>query len=40
MNNLLYVVYSHTDYLDILLVQTDYLKNCSNKILLINKSNE
>jgi hypothetical protein len=33
-----YVVYSHTDYLDILNIQTDYLKYCSNKILLINKS--
>ena len=34
-----YVVYSHTDYLDILKIQTEYLKNIENKILLINKSN-
>ena len=33
-----YVVYSHTDYLDILNIQTDYLKSCGNKILLINRS--
>ena len=33
-----YVIYSHTDFLDILLVQTHYLKSCKNKILLINKS--
>jgi len=31
-----YVIYSHTDYLDILSIQTEYLKLCSNKILLIN----
>lgn len=40
MNDLTYVVYSHTEYLDILSVSTDYLKNYKNKILLINKSNE
>ena len=34
-----YVVYSHTDYLDILKIQTEYLKNIENKILLINKTN-
>ena len=33
-----YVVYSHTDYLDILSVHTDYLK-FENNILLINKNN-
>lgn len=31
-----YVIYSHTDYLDILSIQTEYLKLCSNKVLLIN----
>ena len=31
-----YVIYSHTDYLDILSIQTEYLKLYSNKILLIN----
>lgn len=40
MHELTYVVYSHTDYLDILFVQTEYLKNHSNKILLINKSEQ
>jgi len=40
MNTLTYVVYSHTDYLDILLIQSDYLKKYTNKILLINKSNQ
>jgi hypothetical protein len=34
-----YLVYSHTDYLDILTVHTDYLKY-DNNILLINKNEE
>ena len=33
-----YLIYSHTEFLDILLTQTDYLKSYDNKILLINKS--
>tara|TARA_R110000744_G_scaffold342881_5_gene448103 strand:+ start:3449 stop:4297 length:849 start_codon:yes stop_codon:yes gene_type:complete len=33
-----YIIYSHTEFLDILLTQTDYLKSYDNKILLINKS--
>lgn len=33
-----YVVYSHTDYLDALNVQTSCLKDYKNKILLINRS--
>jgi len=35
---LLYIVYSHTEFLDILLTQTHHLKSYDNKILLINKS--
>ena len=34
-----YVVYTHTDYLEIVNVQTYYLKNQKTKILLINKNN-
>jgi hypothetical protein len=34
-----YVIYSHTDYLDILSVQTEYLNSYENKVLLINSSN-
>lgn len=33
-----FVVYSHTDFLDILKIQTDYLKTTDNKILLVNTS--
>lgn len=33
------VIYSHTDYVDILSVQSHYLKSFNNKILLINDSN-
>ena len=33
-----YVVYSHTDYLDVLEIQTEYLKSYENKYLLINNS--
>lgn len=39
MNDLKYIIYSHTDYLDILSIQTEYLKNYKNKTLLINRSN-
>lgn len=31
-----YIIYSHTDYLDVLEIQTDYLKSYENKYLLIN----
>jgi hypothetical protein len=34
-----YVIYSNTDYLDILNVQTEYLKSIENKVLLINFNN-
>lgn len=34
-----YVIYSHTDYLDILTVQTEYLNSYENKVLLINSTN-
>lgn len=40
MNSLKYIVYSHTDYLDILSIQTDCLNFYNNKILLINKSDK
>lgn len=36
---LTYVIYSHTDYLDVLNIQTEYLESYENKILLINSSN-
>jgi len=39
MHELTYVVYSHTDYLDILSIQTEGLKY-TDKILLINKSDK
>ena len=32
-------VYSHTDYLDVLNVQTKFVQNIDNKVLLINKNN-
>lgn len=32
------IIYSHTDYLDILRIQVDHIGNLSNKILLINNS--
>jgi hypothetical protein len=32
-------VYSHTDYLDVLNIQTKFLQNIDNKVLLINKNN-
>lgn len=35
-----WVVYSHTDYLDVLKIQTDYNSKIPNKVLLINKSDE
>jgi hypothetical protein len=31
-----YVIYSHTDFLDMLTIASDYAKNIDNKILLIN----
>jgi hypothetical protein len=34
-----YVVYSHTDYLDVLKIQTDYVLPIKNKTLLINTNN-
>ncbi len=37
---LTYIVYSHTEFLDVLLTQTHYLKSYDNKVLLINKSDE
>ena len=37
---LTYIVYSHTEFLDVLLTQTHYLKSYDNKILLINKSDQ
>jgi len=33
-----YVIYGNTDYLDVLQIQTDYLKDIKNKILFINKN--
>jgi hypothetical protein len=33
-----FVIYSHTDYLDVLQIQTDYLSLIKNKTLLINKN--
>jgi len=36
---LTYVIYSHTEFLDLLKITYDYLENVDNKILLINKSN-
>lgn len=33
-----YVIYSHTDYLEILKIQTDYVSSIENKTLLINKN--
>lgn len=38
MEFLKYIVYSHTDYLDVLRLQTESLNYYSNKILLINKN--
>lgn len=32
------VVYSHTEFLDILEIQLDYIQNLNNKVLLINES--
>ena len=37
---LTYIVYSHTEFLDVLLTQTHYLKPYNNKVLLINKSDK
>jgi hypothetical protein len=31
-----YVVYSHTDYLKVLEIQSDYIQKCPNRVLLIN----
>jgi hypothetical protein len=39
MLNTKLVVYSHTDYLEILNIQTDYISKYQNTILLINKNN-
>jgi hypothetical protein len=33
-----YVIYGHTDYMDVLNIQTDYLESISDKILFINKN--
>jgi hypothetical protein len=33
-----YVIYGHTDYLDVLNIQTDHIKNLKNKILFLNKN--
>jgi len=35
-----YLIYSHSEFADILEVQTDYLKDVKNKILFINKNND
>ena len=35
-----YIVYSHTEFMDVLLVQTHYMKDIKNKILLIDKSDK
>lgn len=40
MDEMCYIVYSHSDFLDVLSVQTEYLKSHHNKILLINNSNK
>jgi hypothetical protein len=37
MNEFNFVIYSHSDYSDILKIQTDYTSNINNKILLINE---
>lgn len=37
---LTYIVYSHTEFLDVLLTQTHYLELYDNKILLINSSDQ
>jgi len=37
---LTYIVYSHTEFLDVLLTQTHYLESYDNKILLINKTDQ
>jgi hypothetical protein len=34
-----FVIYGHTDYLDVLQIQTDYSDTIKNKILFINKNN-
>jgi hypothetical protein len=36
---LTYVIYGHTDYLDVLKIQTEYNKDIKNKVLLINQNN-
>jgi hypothetical protein len=33
-----YVIYGHTDYLDVLNIQSDYVNNITKKILFINKN--
>lgn len=35
----IYVIYSHTDFLDILNIASDYTKHIDNKVLLINENN-
>ena len=37
---MLIVVYSHTEYMDVLKIQTKHLSNYKNKILIINKSDK
>jgi hypothetical protein len=37
MNNFNFVIYSHSDYLDVLKIQTDYTTNVRNRVLLINE---
>jgi hypothetical protein len=34
-----YVVYGHTDYLDVLQIQTDHVESLNSKLLFINKNN-
>jgi hypothetical protein len=36
MNKLTYVVYSHSDFLDILEIQADHMSDIENKVLIIN----
>lgn len=38
-NNFTYVIYSHTDFLDMLQIASDYSESIDNKILLINENN-
>jgi translation elongation factor EF-1beta len=38
--DLTFVMYSHTEFLDMLEIASDYASNIKNKVLLINKTNE